>query len=80
MFELEFESEQVFRNFQSLILKSFYCYIRKIQNKTNSEYSVNLECLETPVFDPKTPIFASKTGFFDPNIFPNYIREIFASL
>jgi hypothetical protein len=31
------------------------------------------------VFDPKTSVFASKRGFFDPNIFPNFFREIFAN-
>jgi hypothetical protein len=24
----------------------------------------------------ETPVFASKTGFFDPNLFPNFFREI----
>jgi len=62
MFELEFELEQVFRNFQSSILTSIFCNVRKVLNRTNSEYSINLECLETPVF-------ARKTGFFDQNFF-----------
>ncbi len=70
MFESEFESEQVFWNFQSLILTSFFCNFWKVRKRTNSEYSVNLECSETPVFDPKPPVFTSKTGFFDPNLFP----------
>jgi len=38
-----------------------------------------LECSETSVFDPKTPVFASKTGFLEP-ITGNYFRTIFASL
>jgi len=36
--------------------------------------------LETPVFDPKTPVFASKTGFFDPktvSYFGTYFPTIF---
>ncbi len=36
--------------------------------------------METPVFDPKTPVFVSKTGFFKPNLFQNFFREIFANL
>jgi len=49
-----------------------FCNFRKNRNRTNFKYSVNLECLETPVFDPKTPVF-------DPNLFPNYFCKIFAS-
>jgi len=36
--------------------------------------------LETPVFDPKPTVFASKTGFFDPNtgvLTQTYFRTIF---
>jgi hypothetical protein len=38
-----------------------------------------LESSETPVFDPKTPVFASKTGFFDPKqeIISKLISELF---
>jgi len=78
MFESEFKSERVFRNFWSLILTSF-CNFWKVRNRTNSEYSVISECSETPVFDPKTTVFASKTGVIDPNIFPNYFHKIFRS-
>jgi len=66
MFESEFESERLFRNFQSSILTSFFRNFRKVWNRTNSEYSVNSECSETPVFDP--------------NLLPNYFCKIFASL
>jgi len=62
MFESEFESERVFRNFRN----SIFCNFWKVWNITNSEFSKNLECKETPVFDPKTPVFASKTGFLTP--------------
>jgi len=42
--------------------------------------------LETLVFDPKPPVFASitvyfdpKIGFFDPNLFLNFFCKIFAN-
>jgi len=66
---------------------------RKVQNRTNSKFSVNSECSETHVsasktgfLNPKTGFFDPKTGFFKPknrkiflNLFPNYFRKIFAS-
>jgi len=73
MFESEFESERVFHDFRSSILTSFFCNFWKVGNRTNSECSVSSECLETPVFDPKTTVF-------DLNLFPNYFRKIFVSL
>ncbi len=72
MFKSEFESEQVFCNFRSSILTSFFCNFWKVRNRTNSEYSVNSECLETLVFD-------LKTGVFDPELFPNYFCKMFTS-
>jgi hypothetical protein len=75
MFKSEFESKRVFRDFQNSILMSFFCNFQKVHNITNSEFSINLECSEIPVFDPKTPVFASKTG----NYFQSYFRTIFAS-
>jgi hypothetical protein len=58
-------------------LTSFFRNFWKILNRTNSEYSINSEYAETPVFDPQTPVFASKAGFFDPNLFPNFFCKIF---
>ncbi len=69
-----------FSQFSKFNFNVIFCILQKVRNRTKSEYSVNLECLETPVFDPKTSAFASKTGFFDPNLFPNYFCKIFASL
>ncbi len=42
-------SEQVFRDFQSSSLTSFFHNFWKVWNRTNSEFSVNSECSETPV-------------------------------
>jgi hypothetical protein len=52
---------------------------RKVRNRTNSKFSVNSECLETPVFDPLTPVFASKQGFLTKNheIIFKLISELF---
>jgi len=72
MFKSEFESERVFRENKNSILTSFFCNFWKIQKRTNSEYSVNLECSETPVFDPKTHVF-------DPNLFLNFSPKIFTN-
>ncbi len=43
--------------------------------------------MEIPVFYPQNPNYEAKTGFcdsktgvFDPNLFPNYFKEIIASL
>jgi len=44
---------------------SFFRNFRKVRNRKNSEFSVNSECLETPVFWTLTPK-PSKTGFFHP--------------
>ncbi len=43
-----------------------FCNFWKVWNRTNSEFSVNSECSETPVFDPKTGVtelFDQKQGF-----------------
>ncbi len=64
MLESEFKSEQILFDFRSSILTSFFCNFWKVQNITNFEYSVNLECLETPVIDPKTPVIDPKTLVF----------------
>ncbi len=47
-----------FCNFRSSILTSIFHNFRKVWNRPNSEYSVNSKCSETPVFDPKTLVFA----------------------
>jgi len=62
-------------DFQNSILTSFFRNFWKVWNRTNSEFSVNSECSETPVFYPKTPVFVTKTG----NYFCTYLRTIFAS-
>ncbi len=79
-----------FRDFQNLIVTSFFCNFRKVRNRTNSKFSINSECLETPVselfwtfsvnFDPKTGFFWPKNRKLFPNLFPNYFCKIFASL
>ncbi len=60
-----------FRKNKNLILASFFCNFWKIWNRTNSEYFVSSEYLETPVFDPKTGLLTQK-GDFDPNLFLNF--------
>jgi hypothetical protein len=78
-FKLVFESERVCCDFRNSILTSFFCYFRKVWNRTNSEFSVNSECLETPVFliltpkPSKTRFFKQKTG----NYFQTDFRIIF---
>jgi hypothetical protein len=80
MFESEFKSERVIRNFQSLILTSFFRNFRKVWNRTNSKFSVILKCSETPVFDPKTLFLPQRQGFFyskTGNYFQTYFQTIF---
>jgi hypothetical protein len=77
--ESVFKSEQVFCNFRNSILRTFFRKFWKVPNRTNSDFSVNSECSETPVFlnfDPKT----LKNRKLFPNLFPSYFHKIFASL
>ncbi len=67
MFELEFELEQVFCDFRSSILTSFFQNFWKVRNRTNSKIFVSLEFWETPIFDPKTPDFATQHGILTQN-------------
>jgi len=73
-----FESERVFRDFRHSILTSFFHNFWKVWNRKISEFSINLECWETPVFDPKP----SKTGFFltQKQVFLTHKREIISKL
>ncbi len=58
------------------ILKLFFHNFQKIWKRTNSEIYVSSEFLETAVFDPKTPVFASKRAF-DLNLFLNFFSQNF---
>ncbi len=63
-----FLGQKVWKKFGK-VRKQGFPNIRKFRNRTNSKFSVNSECLETPAFDPKTGVsklFDPKTGFFDP--------------
>ncbi len=61
-----------------------FSYFRKVWDRTNSKFSVSLECLETPVFYPQTlknMDFDPKIGFFDTktgNYFQTNFQTIFA--
>jgi len=66
-----------FLRFSKFDFKVIFCNYQKVRNRTNSEYSVNLECSETPVFDPKTwdltqTYFAKFSRVWKDRIFPNY--------
>ncbi len=78
-----------FSRFPKFNFNIIFCNFGKVRNRTNSKFSVNLECSETPVFDPKPAVFASKTRCFclknrifwlkNRKLFPNYFRKNFAS-
>jgi hypothetical protein len=67
-------SEQVFHNFRSSSLTSFFLNFWKVWNRTNSEIFKSLEFSEIAVFNPKTWV----SELFDPKT-ENYFRTFFAS-
>ncbi len=67
-----------FSRFPKFNFNVIFCNFRKVRNRRISEISVNLECSETPVFDPKTlknRVFWPKNRKLFPNLFPNYFCE-----
>jgi len=82
MFESEFELEQVFRNFQSSVLTSFFRNFWKVWNRTNSELSENFGMFGNPCFWPKTPCFWQRKPVFDPQTpgFASKKQEIICEL
>ncbi len=78
MFELEFE---FFTIFKVRFLHHFFRNFQKVRNRTNSEYSVNLEYSETPVFAPKPLFLPQKQGFLTHKLgflTQTYFQTIFA--
>jgi hypothetical protein len=78
---LEFEPERVFCDFQNSILTSFFRNFRKVWNRTNSEFSVNLECSETlfltliSLFLPQKQVFLTqKQENISELIFQNFCK------
>jgi len=55
-------SERVFRDFQNSILTSFFRNFWRVRNRTNSEFSVNSECSETPVSELRKPNYVFRNS------------------
>jgi hypothetical protein len=63
-----------FSQFTKFNFNVIFCNFQKVQNRTNSKFSVNSECSETPVsklFDPKT---GNYFWIYFPTIFAKFLR------